>query len=80
MSSWQLGPISLEAARFLIEVLACSSLPGRIAASALYGLILYPAKTAVADDPLTRVYDAVGNVIETPEHKGDFKEPKITLF
>jgi len=25
-----------------------------------------------------RVYDASGNVIETHEHKGDFKEPQIT--
>jgi hypothetical protein len=24
---------------------------------------------------IIRVYDAVGNVIETHEHKGDFKEP-----
>jgi len=24
---------------------------------------------------LIRVYDAAGNVIETHEHKGDFKEP-----
>jgi hypothetical protein len=26
-------------------------------------------------DPVIRVYYAVGNVIETHEHKGDFKEP-----
>jgi hypothetical protein len=25
-------------------------------------------------DAVIRVYDAVGNVIETHEHKGDFKE------
>jgi hypothetical protein len=25
---------------------------------------------------MIRVYDAVGNVIETHEHKGDFKERK----
>jgi len=25
-------------------------------------------------DALIRVYDAAGNVIETHEHKGDFKE------
>ncbi len=24
---------------------------------------------------VVRVYDAIGNVIETHEHKGDFKEP-----
>jgi len=26
-------------------------------------------------DAVVRVYDAVGKVIETHEHKGDFKEP-----
>jgi hypothetical protein len=26
-------------------------------------------------DAVTRVYDEAGNVIETQEHKGDFKEP-----
>jgi hypothetical protein len=26
-------------------------------------------------DAVIRVYDAVGNVIETHQHKGDFKEP-----
>ena len=26
-------------------------------------------------DAVIRVYDADGNVIETHEHKGDFKEP-----
>jgi hypothetical protein len=25
-----------------------------------------------------RVYDAAGNVIETHEHKGDFKEPRAS--
>jgi hypothetical protein len=29
-------------------------------------------------DALIRVYDAAGNVIETQEHVGDFKEPYIT--
>jgi len=27
------------------------------------------------NSPVIRVYDAAGNVIETHEHKGDFKEP-----
>jgi hypothetical protein len=27
-------------------------------------------------DAVIRVYDAAGNVIETHEHKGDFKEQK----
>jgi hypothetical protein len=26
-------------------------------------------------DPVIRLYDEAGNVIETHEHKGDFKEP-----
>jgi hypothetical protein len=26
-------------------------------------------------DPVIRVYDEAGNVIETHEHKGEFKEP-----
>jgi hypothetical protein len=28
-------------------------------------------------DAVIRVYDDAGNVIETHEHKGDFKEPSI---
>jgi hypothetical protein len=28
-------------------------------------------------DAVIRVYDAAGNVIETREHKGDFKERKL---
>jgi hypothetical protein len=30
-------------------------------------------------DAVIRVYDAAGNVIETHEHKGDFKEPSPGL-
>ena len=30
--------------------------------------------TADPHDALIRVYDGAGNVIETHEHKGDFKE------
>jgi hypothetical protein len=29
-------------------------------------------------DAVIRVYDAAGSVIETHEHKGDFKEPNFT--
>ena len=33
------------------------------------------SKSTAADDPIEiRVYDEAGNVIETHEHKGDFKE------
>ena len=28
-------------------------------------------------DPVIRVYDEAGNVIETHEHKGEFKEPYV---
>jgi hypothetical protein len=27
-----------------------------------------------SNDAVIRVYDEAGNVIQTPEHKGDFKE------
>ena len=30
--------------------------------------------SAAHHDAMIRVYDAAGNVIETHEHKGDFKE------
>jgi hypothetical protein len=41
-------------------------------------LLLPVPETRSAFHPLTaviRVYDDAGNVIETQEHKGDFKEP-----
>ena len=31
--------------------------------------------TAAHNDAVIRVYDDAGNVVETHEHKGDFKEP-----
>jgi hypothetical protein len=34
-----------------------------------------PNIAAVHMMPVIRVYDKAGNVIETNEHKGDFKEP-----
>ena len=30
-------------------------------------------------DAVIRVYDAAGNVIETHEHKGEFKEPRTLI-
>jgi hypothetical protein len=34
------------------------------------------SKSTAADEPIEiRVYDSAGNVIETHEHVGDFKEP-----
>ena len=35
----------------------------------------YAMHSSRSNDALIRVYDAAGNVIETHEHKGDFKEP-----
>jgi len=32
-------------------------------------------RTRESADAVIRVHDAVGNVIETHEHAGDFKEP-----
>jgi hypothetical protein len=34
----------------------------------------YAKQRSRSHDAVIRVYDAVGNVIETHEHKGDFKE------
>jgi hypothetical protein len=35
----------------------------------------YAKHRSRAHDAVIRVYDSAGNVIETHEHKGDFKEP-----
>jgi len=35
----------------------------------------YASQYSRAHDALIRVYDEGGNLIETHEHKGDFKEP-----
>jgi hypothetical protein len=52
-----------------------------------FGRLWYAGRDAVRDaigyamhrsrshDAVIRVYDKAGNVIETQEHKGDFKEP-----
>jgi hypothetical protein len=34
-----------------------------------------PVLFSRSHDAVIRVYDEAGNVIETHEHKGDFKEP-----
>ena len=39
------------------------------------GATLDQSFRAAQHDAVIRVYDAAGNVIETHEHKGDFKEP-----
>ena len=37
--------------------------------------IIYAKFYSRSHNAVIRVYDATGNVIETHEHKGDFKEP-----
>ena len=37
--------------------------------------IRYASQYSRSHDAVIRVYDAAGNVIETHEHAGDFKEP-----
>jgi hypothetical protein len=42
--------------------------------SAIRNAIGYAEHYSRSHRALIRVYDAAGNVIETPKHKGDFKE------
>jgi hypothetical protein len=42
---------------------------------AISNAIGYAQHYSRSHDALIRVYDAAGNVIETHEHAGDFKEP-----
>ena len=35
----------------------------------------YAMHSSRSHDAVIRVYDDAGNVIETPEHRGDFNEP-----
>jgi hypothetical protein len=44
-------------------------------ANAVANAIGYAKFRSRSHGAVVRVYDAVGNVIETHEHKGDFKEP-----
>ena len=43
--------------------------------NAVDNAIGYAMHSSRSPDAVIRVYDAAGNVIETHEHKGDFKEP-----
>ena len=45
------------------------------APNAISNAIGYAEHFSRSHDAVIRVYDDVGNVIETHEHKGDFKEP-----
>src|SRR5215469_12915421 len=49
----------------------CWSLHGERAA----GLVGFCKAYSRSHDAVIRVYDAAGNVVETHEHKGEFKEP-----
>jgi hypothetical protein len=42
--------------------------------NAIENAIGYAMHSSRSHDAVIRVYDAAGNVIETHEHKGDFKE------
>jgi hypothetical protein len=42
--------------------------------NAVSNAIGYAQHRSRSHDAVIRVYDAAGNVVETPEHKGDFKE------
>ncbi len=39
-------------------------------------LVVFTAGHTRSPDAVIRIYDEAGNVIETHEHKGDFKEPR----
>jgi hypothetical protein len=43
--------------------------------NAVANAIVYALHRSRSHDAVIRVYDAAGNVIETHEHNGDFKEP-----
>ena len=43
--------------------------------NAISNAIHYAKFYSRSHDPVIRVYDGAGNVIETHEHAGDFKEP-----
>jgi hypothetical protein len=48
-----------------------SEAPGPNAVTNATGYAMHDSRSA---DAVIRVYDAAGNVIETHQHKGDFKE------
>ena len=43
--------------------------------NAISNAISYAKLRSRSHDAVIRVYDEAGNVIETHDHKGDFKEP-----
>ena len=48
---------------------------GRIWYDTPVDAIGYAMHSSRSHDAVIRVYDATGNVVETHEHKGEFKEP-----
>jgi hypothetical protein len=48
---------------------------GNTEPNAISNAIGYAEHRSRSHDAVIRVYDSAGNVIETHEHKGDFKEP-----
>ena len=64
---------------FISHYLICDALPfrhlwydGPNAVTNATGYTMHDSRSA---DAVIRVYDDAGNVMETHEHKGDFKEP-----
>jgi hypothetical protein len=48
--------------------------------NAVNNAIGYAEHRSRSHDTVIRVYDGAGTVIETHEHKGDFKEPRFFLI
>jgi hypothetical protein len=49
--------------------------PSNLWSKGIAGLLHYAKFYSRSHDAVIRVYDETGNVIETHEHKGDFREP-----
>jgi hypothetical protein len=53
----------------------CHSVGFGMASQTISNAIGYAKFRRRSHDAVIRVYDEAGNVIETPEHAGEFKEP-----
>jgi hypothetical protein len=61
-----------------VDLISDALLFGRLwysEANTVANAISYALRRSRSHDAVIRVYDEAGNVIETHEHKGDFKEP-----
>jgi hypothetical protein len=65
---------SLTNAPFRSTLPACCTLNRGLEPNAISNSIDYAKFRSRSQDAVIRVYDQAGNVIETHEHKGDFKE------